>query len=196
MLQNETCKLLCETDTFSGEDARFINDRIRENYAVNWLIDGLPAAQYRIDERTNRNFYSIGFDLGIANDAIPDQTPRLFNHYDIHVQYHTQDHINYRVVGVRVSPFSKSTKVDGEGKANCNTNEAMFLSEEGANKVVYTYSVYWEVYMSLIYFVVSLNSLLFQKSLSHFSSFTFCYPSTLRSPLCAVLPNRMGNSLG
>ncbi|CAB5395832.1 unnamed protein product [Rhizophagus irregularis] len=38
-----------------------------KNYAINWLIDGLPAAR--------------------------DQTaePSLNNHYDITIQYHTQD---------------------------------------------------------------------------------------------------------
>ena len=41
--ENGTCRILCTTNV-PPEDAKFINDRIKEDYALNWLIDGLPAA--------------------------------------------------------------------------------------------------------------------------------------------------------
>ena len=36
MQENTTCKLLCTT-TISAENAKFVNQRIREGLAVNWL---------------------------------------------------------------------------------------------------------------------------------------------------------------
>ena len=49
MLDNETCKVLC-TQTVTPDNARFINSRVREDYAINWLIDGLPAAEMKEDK--------------------------------------------------------------------------------------------------------------------------------------------------
>ena len=43
MKQNVTCSKLCTT-TMSGDAASFIDERIRESYSINWLVDGLPAA--------------------------------------------------------------------------------------------------------------------------------------------------------
>lgn len=34
---NDTCRTLCTVNDISGEDAKFINERIREDYALNWL---------------------------------------------------------------------------------------------------------------------------------------------------------------
>jgi transmembrane 9 superfamily protein 2/4 len=56
MLQNETCAKLCDSD-IPGEDAKFINERIREDYAYNWLVDGLPAAEMKREQKTGEIFY-------------------------------------------------------------------------------------------------------------------------------------------
>lgn len=82
MLQdNATCKSLC-ISTIPGEDAKFINDRIREDYALNWLVDGLPAAEMKIDVKSGDMFYDMGFNLGI-DDGVNVEHPHLNNHYDI-----------------------------------------------------------------------------------------------------------------
>ncbi|KAG5460313.1 MAG: hypothetical protein BJ554DRAFT_7653, partial [Olpidium bornovanus] len=47
---NEKCGVLCR-QTIPKEDAKFINERIRENYAINWLVDGLPAATKKKDHK-------------------------------------------------------------------------------------------------------------------------------------------------
>ena len=39
MLQNASCTLMCES-TVSPQQARFLNDRIRENYQINWCVSG------------------------------------------------------------------------------------------------------------------------------------------------------------
>ncbi|KAI9142381.1 hypothetical protein BKA69DRAFT_1124062 [Paraphysoderma sedebokerense] len=144
MLENSSCKLWCK-ETIPAQDATFINKRIKENYTVNWLVDGLPAARKRQDNRTKEIFYSMGFELGDVN---PDGSPVVHNHYDIQIEYHTEDPPNaenpsYRVVGVLVWPYSKKTVLDDKNAAKCNTEEKMVLKDNGDNEVVWTYSVNW-----------------------------------------------------
>lgn len=78
---NGTCQTLCRQQV-PPEDAKFINDRIREDYALNWLIDGLPAAEMKMDRNTKEIFYDMGFNLGDDEEEFAE-TPALNNHYDI-----------------------------------------------------------------------------------------------------------------
>lgn len=84
-MKEESCKLLCKA-TIPGEDAKFINERIKEDYAINWLVDGLPAAEEKIDRRTNETFYDVGFNLGEDEGELYQEIPALNNHYDIYVK--------------------------------------------------------------------------------------------------------------
>ena len=79
---NGTCHTLC-TQEVSLQDAKFINDRIREDYALNWLIDGLPAAEMKKDLKTGDIFYDMGFNLGDDDN----ESPYLNNHYDIVLRF-------------------------------------------------------------------------------------------------------------
>lgn len=99
-------------------------------------MDGLPAAHLSIDERTNKEYYSIGFALG-NNKAKPE----LNNHYDITIEYHHREDNKYRVVGVLVSPSSKDQKL--EKNVPVRTGGPLVLS--GNEEVVYTYSTIWKV---------------------------------------------------
>jgi hypothetical protein len=45
---NATCRTLCVNDDITPDQAKFINERIREDYALNWLVDGLPAAEMKV----------------------------------------------------------------------------------------------------------------------------------------------------
>ena len=56
---NETCRALCDV-TVDSENAKFINERIKEDYSINWLVDGLPAAETKQDEATGEIFYDMG----------------------------------------------------------------------------------------------------------------------------------------
>ena len=80
-LDNNTCKVLC-TETVPPEDAKFINTRIREDYAINWLIDGLPAAEMKEDKKTGELFFEQGFNLGYDEGEFSEM-PAIHNHYDI-----------------------------------------------------------------------------------------------------------------
>lgn len=102
MLQSSDCKLLCKAD-IKAENAQFINNRIRENYAVNWLVDGLPVRHERLGRDGKTPVISLGFPLG--EDTGVHKVPRMHNHYDIRVEYHHNHEMqSLRVVGITVVP--------------------------------------------------------------------------------------------
>ncbi|EMR64167.1 hypothetical protein MGN70_003128 [Eutypa lata] len=145
MAQNETCKQLCET-AYDRSSAHFVNKRILKGYALNWLVDGLPAGQQIIDELTQSTFYSPGFAIGSTSGSENDPEPQVFfnNHYDILVEYHAvngnEDQL--RVVGVIVQPSSKAY----DGNPDCGDNHSPIILDEekdAETKVQFTYSVYW-----------------------------------------------------
>ncbi|KAF5370602.1 hypothetical protein D9758_002042 [Tetrapyrgos nigripes] len=140
MLQdNATCKTLCVVPDVSAEEAKFINDRIREDYALNWLIDGLPAAEMKIDLRNGDMFFDMGFNLGNDDEAY-ETTPALNNHYEIVLRYHKFSEKDYRVVGVLVWPYS----IGGpQQERSCDTENttALILDEHTTQAVRYTYRV-------------------------------------------------------
>ena len=144
MAMNETCKTLCVAK-FDQTSAHFVNKRIGQGFALNWLVDALPAGQLIVDETTQTRFYSQGFALG-QNDQ---KTMHLNNHYDILVDFHEVAEDQLRVVGVIVQPDSRMTQKEGDGGAVNNQGHCGFggppltLSETGETEVTYSYSVYW-----------------------------------------------------
>lgn len=145
MLHNETCKTLCSDKKFDQNSAHFVNKRIKQRFALNWLVDGLPAGQLIEDEVTKTKFYSQGFALG-SNEG---KEAYLNNHFDILIDYHEVSEGQYRVVGVIVQPDSRQTNTNGDGE---NANSQAFcgeggpklsLSETVETSVSWTYSVYW-----------------------------------------------------
>ena len=138
MLANTTCNVLCRS-TVPGEDARFINDRIREDYGLNFIIDGLPSSEMKRDSKTGEVFLDAqGFNLG--DDETDPERPALNNHYDIFIQYHARDANHFRVVGVLVYPRSSNSAVEGQ-TPNCDIEEPLYLDESRDNSLYYTYSV-------------------------------------------------------
>lgn len=142
---NETCKAVCNEVTFDARGSKFTNRRIMQGYNINWLVDGLPAAQRNVETVTQSEFYSPGFALGIAND---NGVPNLNNHYDILIDFHRVGFGNkdkFRVVGVLVQPESRSgSRVLDDGTAQCGAGDGpVILSEDENTGITYTYSVYW-----------------------------------------------------
>ena len=78
---NATCQTLCRREV-PAEDAKFINERIQQEYALNWLVDGLPAAEMKVDNKTGDLFFDMGFNLGYDEGEYTEM-PALHNHYDI-----------------------------------------------------------------------------------------------------------------
>jgi transmembrane 9 superfamily protein 2/4 len=141
---NETCKALCGPQTYDSKDAVFVNSRIFQGYDLNWLIDGLPAAQLLRDPNSDETFYSPGFALGYVDE----EGPVFNNHYNIVIDYHEAGPDNFRVVGVLVDPYSlRDSKPLGDGKLNCGSEKSLpvVLDENRENDVTFTYSVYWRL---------------------------------------------------
>ncbi|KAI1875130.1 hypothetical protein JX265_003816 [Neoarthrinium moseri] len=142
MAKNETCKPLCEAD-YERTSAHFVNKRIMQGYALNWLVDGLPAGQQSIDAATQTPYESQGFQLGSVDPTAQDPKPNFNNHYDISIEYHEvgSNPNQLRVVGVTVDPWSWDY---AGGNPDCTDNHApVILAEDGKTKVQFTYSVYW-----------------------------------------------------
>lgn len=64
MHQNLSCQQWGETVTLDADQAKFTADLIDQNYLINWLVDGLPAAEMKIDVADGETFSSVGFELG------------------------------------------------------------------------------------------------------------------------------------
>lgn len=142
MAKDEKCKLLCQTEPIKKEDAQFINELIANDYAINWVIDGLPAAHEEKDPHTDESYYNIGFSLGYMDEGVP----ALNNHYQIRIHYHDRPDGKLRVVGVVVYPASKDYKLDKDNTPDCSPEALAFhLKEDGKSSVIYTYSVSWVV---------------------------------------------------
>ncbi|KAF2195049.1 endosomal P24A protein-like protein [Zopfia rhizophila CBS 207.26] len=141
--QNESCKTACKEQTFTPRDAVFVNSRIYQGYDLNWLVDGLPAAQLLKDPDSDKPFYSPGFALG----TVQGEHPLFNNHYDIVIDYHEAGKDNYRVVGVLVDPYSmRDSKYIDAGVGHCPKDiqgAPAVLSEQDDTVLTFTYSVYW-----------------------------------------------------
>lgn len=137
---NETCVQLCEEKKFDQSSAHFVNRRIQQGFAMNWLVDGLPAGQLIEDEITQTRFYSQGFALGSSDQ----QDMHLNNHYDIFIDYHQISADQRRVVGVIVQPSSRILNKNA-GDLECGAGgPKVVLSESGETGVTYSYSVWWQ----------------------------------------------------
>ncbi|KAF9528449.1 Nonaspanin [Crepidotus variabilis] len=143
MLQeNGTCRTLCQVDEVTGEEAKFINDRIREDYAINWLVDGLPAAEMKLDVRTKELFFDMGFNLG-NNEGKMQNVPALNNHYEIVLRYHRPTPETFRIVGVLVWPASIGGPQTSTPNCDIEGSQPLLLSEDSPQSIRYTYRVMW-----------------------------------------------------
>lgn len=142
MQDNATCHTLCRTEV-PPEDTKFINDRIREDYALNWLIDGLPAAEMKRDLKTDDIFFDMGFNLGNDEGEFAEQ-PALNNHYDIVLKYHRPRPDVYRIVGVLVWPTSLGGDQSVDSTCDVPTHGPALVLKEGATNLVrYSYRLTW-----------------------------------------------------
>src|SRR5205085_1978802 len=143
---NESCKAVCNT-TFDIPSSQFVSRIIWWGYNLNWLIDGLPAAQVNSDWQTGTTFYSPGFPLGSDGE---DGLPVLNNHYDIMIEYHPVRGLGktkYRVVGVVVVPYSRNDSKIEDRSVDCGEGgPPLKLGEDDQalqTPVTWTYSVIW-----------------------------------------------------
>ncbi|KAJ3033574.1 hypothetical protein HDV00_006059 [Rhizophlyctis rosea] len=141
-MRNESCKQLCADQHIPAKDAKFLIERIKEQYQQNWFVDNFPVAERRIYEETGQIFLTIGHDLGFVHKI--DQKAYMNNHFDFTISYHHNEETDlYRVVGAVVEPRSVKK---GYKALNCPNTEASWgftLDDSKENVIDYTYSVSW-----------------------------------------------------
>lgn len=124
----EACKVLCMIDYTADELAQF-EEKIREEYRINWIVDNLPATTKfytdttDADEDGNPIFYPhyekgfpLGYVGGVDNWDLPGKSGDVYinNHVRLTIQYHEETTFEgYRVVGFEVEPFSIQHQLDG-----------------------------------------------------------------------------------
>ncbi|KAL4778969.1 hypothetical protein BJX76DRAFT_352178 [Aspergillus varians] len=142
MGKDETCKAACKDGKFDSRSAKFTNRRIAQGYNINWLVDGLPAAEQ--NSGPERQAYTPGFSLGELDES---ERSVLHNHFDILIDYHpvtVGNQKKYRVIGVLVQPSSRrGSRVSEDGTVTCNEEGPIYLDEDSDTSVTWTYSVTW-----------------------------------------------------
>jgi transmembrane 9 superfamily protein 2/4 len=142
------CKILCEQE-LTQDRAKFLIQRINEEYRVNWILDNLPSAtkkQISDGTGTSKFMYEPGFQLGVKGKNIPGADAAavyLNNHVDIHVEYNLDEQGFYRIVAFEVTPVSINYDLD---KMECgvSNNRQYFPVKLDTTKIRYTYSVTWK----------------------------------------------------
>jgi len=169
--QDSQCNVLC-AKTYQEGEVKAFTERIEQEYTVNWIMDGLPAAVRMFDEEVPENVhYERGFPLGFSarpGGADKDLRYYLFNHVQFVISYHQEDgkatadaaaasDSRFRIVGFEVEPFTvKHAKAD-PGKADwagnlktCTATRPVSREEDEpqtvdtpGTEVVFTYDVVW-----------------------------------------------------
>merc|ERR1719272_1267741 len=120
---NETCKALCKMDHGDLQKELF-RRRIDRDYAVNWIVDNLPAATKYVRQEggVGEYIYMNGFPVGMIENG----KYFVHNHVRITLNYHENpsSYVGYRIVGFEVEPRSLTQSVrslgEGEFSAICS----------------------------------------------------------------------------
>lgn len=169
------CKILCQK-TLGKEDSRRLRMHIRYAYHNNWIIDNLPSATINpkpsetkaaaLPAARRQKHYAGGFPVGFVDLGSGERKDAyLFNHINIHVDYHepATGEEGYRVVGFAVEPMSIAHEFHGgyqwdgispEGRtkslSTCTDTTHDHFGDISANQIVqegesilYTYDVIW-----------------------------------------------------
>lgn len=149
MAKDMPCRVLCNSIKLTAKESKLMAERIKKNYYVHLIVDNLPCAtQFKMMD-SDQVQYEHGYKLGFVKDG----KVYLNNHLKMYLKYHTDDDIDYRVVGFEVEP--KSVKfgelnTDADGKCDFKSNkqnaivQLQELNENGENEILYTYDVKWE----------------------------------------------------
>lgn len=115
-------------------------DLIKQNYIVDWVIDGLPASTTFIsDNLTERKKYYVpGFPMGFVkgDDAYVN------NHVLMVIRYHKEKDNQYSIVGFEVYP--KSVDDFTCPGASKNFEHTKLDASNDFQLIHFTYSVYWK----------------------------------------------------
>jgi len=166
LFEAETCKILCR-QIYTKEDVAKFKSKIDEDYTVNLIPDGLPAATHVPIQNSQSTFlaYDHGYHVGgtiRTAGAGPEEVPRYYlnNHIRITLYFHQPgDSEQALIVGLEVEPFSINHESDKKKWDNDNPpalcqsplkhkfedNYPMIINPNSEkNPVVWTYDVRWE----------------------------------------------------
>lgn len=139
MLEEVHCKLLCTQNLTRAKRERYRN-MIENEYLVNFLVDGLPAATRYRQEAGSDLKYMDGFPVGVLQDG----HYYVYNHVVLDLYYHSNpdNYEGYRIVGFEVEPRSISTGIDG--KPQCAKVRKPYELTTGRKSISYSYGVRWK----------------------------------------------------
>jgi len=144
-LEPQNCKTVCAPVTVTGEDLEKMKDLIKNDYYVQWQVDGLPVA----GKKQNDEVYDTGFPLGavVLKQGTEEVYYQLNNHVKISISYNphvrniqnpetgepiaSPDSPEYNIVLFEVTPSS--------GTVDCG-GQPLYLTGDKV-EVTYTYSV-------------------------------------------------------
>lgn len=162
------CKMLCKRQIYNKGQVQSFKSKIDEDYTVNLMADGLPAATHipTQNSATTLLSYDHGFHVGgtiRTAGAGPTEIPKYYlnNHIVFTVQYHQpeDDSSDVRIVGLEIEPFSINHMRgvnkwdDASPPALCQEDlkhkfdgdyPQKIDPQSDTNPVVWTYDVNWE----------------------------------------------------
>jgi transmembrane 9 superfamily member 2/4 len=128
MLREVYCQKLCQVQLTKLEASK-LRLHIKYDYHNNWIIDNLPSAAIGMGSHGEmKKRYAGGFPIGFTETET--KMPYIYNHVNIHIDYHTKDG-GYRVVAFAVEPLSVKHQFEGDYQWDG-------LSTEGMNKQLRT----------------------------------------------------------
>lgn len=135
------CARICDR-IISKKTAKKVIDLIKNDYMIEWVIDGIPGATTLIDDDEQgkpKKFYVKGFPIGFIENGIP----YLHNHVMMVIRWHKEfdDPNKKTIVGFEVYPKSVSD-FHCPGASRNYERYKIDLDQEKL-LIPYTYSVYW-----------------------------------------------------
>jgi transmembrane 9 superfamily protein 2/4 len=135
--------------TYDKSHLKKFQDKINQEYTVQWIMDNLPAAQVKTKADSTKR-YEPGYPLGLKRGA----DDCINNHVDINVVYAKshRDETKVVIIGFEVSPRSVKYNMEKwnsmkatDQATTCpeRTEDYMCLTSDTAD-ILWTYSLKWE----------------------------------------------------
>jgi transmembrane 9 superfamily protein 2/4 len=171
MLMSEQCKLLCR-QRYNKAELEMFQEKIKEQYRVQMLLDDLPVATRRIVNRASGTsdgmeedfMLTTGYPIGVERAVGGSSMMYLYNHIHFIVDYYMVDTGLYRIVGAEVVPHSVQHRWK-DRLSSCslisNSKQASFVSpqlltpenEDGSapdsREIIWTYGVEFRLVQDL-----------------------------------------------
>ncbi|CAI5717095.1 unnamed protein product [Hyaloperonospora brassicae] len=153
-LEDQECAVLCKQE-YDEEAIAVWEDKIKNAYRVNWILDNLPATSVSLD-----GGLAVGFPLGSFNAEV-EVVPQLHNHMKIIIGYNNNplnagesSEDEGRIVDFQIVPYSfeyahssfdekKNRMASCEHSGGLKRSLYVRKNKDGKMPVFWTYSVEW-----------------------------------------------------